>query len=436
MRIALLSLCAGVVLAACATTPTETTHGADWREAASRQVLVTLAAPPRFQRVAPRARAYRGLQTYSMSRHVKRAASRLATSYGLKQVADWPIAPLGVHCVVFEVPPGRSTAQAIAALSSDADVESAQPMNLFEVLTTNYDDPYLHLQHGVLAMQVEQAHQWTSGKGIDVAVVDTGVDVNHPELKDHIAHAKNFVPHQPNVFDTDIHGTAVAGVIASAANNGVGIVGVAPDVRILALKACWHATTARDGAYCSSFTLAQAISVAIERNADVINLSLGGPQDPILRRLIAKAAERGAIVVAAGRRDDGQPGFPSSLSEVIAVHAAESGSFSSNGLSAPGVDILTTTPDGRFDFLSGSSLAAAHVSGVVALLLERDRDLSAAGLVRLLESTSQAASERVSNAAQIVNACTAVAELIGAEGCPTPLLAQEPDSPNGAYFSN
>ncbi|MGI9301289.1 MAG: S8 family serine peptidase [Gammaproteobacteria bacterium] len=435
MRIAMPASCASLVLAACATTPSKNTPGADWREAVARQVLVTLVAPPRFQRVGPRARTYGRPGAYSMSRHVKRAAARLATSYGLTQVADWPIAPLGVHCVVFEVPPGRSTAQAIAALSGDADVEIAQPMNLFEVLSTSYDDPYLHLQHGVLAMQVEHAHQWTSGKGVDVAVVDTGIDTGHPELKDHIAHTRNFVSHQPDVFDTDVHGTAVAGVIASAANNGVGIVGVAPDVRILALKACWQ--TRRDGAYCSSFTLAQAISFAIERGADVINLSLGGPPDPILRRLIARAAEGGAIIVAAGgKHDDDNGDFPSSLSEVIAVHAAESEGGSRSRLSAPGVDILTTMPDGRFDFMSGSSLAAAHVSGVVALLLERDRELSPGGLVRLLTDTSQAAPERVSNAVQIVNACTAVAELIGAEECPVPLLAHERDSPPGAYLSN
>jgi len=152
-------------------------------------------------------------------------------------------------------------------------------------------------------------------------------------------------------FAQDRHGTAVAGVIGARANNNEGIFGVAPGADLLGIKACWHSTAGGLEARCSSWTLAKAIDFAVINGTRVINLSLGGPPDPLLTRLIAKAIERGATVVAAAMDGADAPGFPASLPLVIGVVASDSHNDVRGGdgnraamLVAPGVEIRTTTP--------------------------------------------------------------------------------------------
>jgi len=166
----------------------------------------------------------------------------------------------------------------------------------------------------------------------------------------------------------EVHGTAVAGIIAAQADNHVGIVGVAPLARLLALRACWQ--VAPSDTRCSSLTLALALSAALEHHAQIVNLSLGGPPDRLVQRLIEAAQSRGITVVAA--RDDAVPGggFPASLPGVIAVGSAAAGGIAHDGVTAPGTDVLSTLPGSRWGIVSGSSYAAAHVSGLVALLIE------------------------------------------------------------------
>ena len=152
----------------------------------------------------------------------------------------------------------------------------------------------------------------------------------------------------------------------------------------MALRACWESSTGGSGT-CNSFTLAKALAFVVDRRPDVLNLSLTGPSDALLERLIDVVLERGVTVVAAHERTS--EGFPGSLPGVVVVESAGQSPNSRRGLiPAPGLDILTTVPGAAFDFVSGSSFAAAHVSGVVALLLERDRGLTAAEIHQLLMS--------------------------------------------------
>jgi subtilisin family serine protease len=229
----------------------------------------------------------------------------------------------------------------------------------------------------------------------------------------------------------------VAGVIAADANNGQGIVGVAPQSEILALKACWQDPPDSRQAVCNSYTLAQAVDFALREGAQVLNLSLAGPEDPLLARLLEKALKKGVAVVAA-RPDDGGEDFPASLAGVLGVRSSgPSGSLraadgtveTAAALAAPGVDVLTTVPRGTYDFFTGSSIAAAQVSGVVALLLERRPDLSPAAVVALIQETAQPVTATASTGTngaeprhegsdgQIVDACRALARLLGQGAC-------------------
>lgn len=338
--------------------------------------------------------------------------------YDLRPVALWPIESLGVPCVLLEAPGGRDPAALAERLAADPRVESAQPVFRFEVLAQGgdgYDDPYAQLQHAARDLRVSAAHRRATGRGVRVAVVDTGVDFSHPDLVDRVVGVRDFVSRESrgdSTFTADVHGTGIAGVIAASANNAVGIVGVAPEAEILAVKACWPTTDDPRKASCDSYTLAQGLDFAIDQDSRVINLSLTGPRDPLLARLVGAALERGITVVAAstGRR---APGFPASETGVLAIGTAPTDSLpglQGAPLTAPGVDILTTVPRQGYDFLSGSSLAAAHVSGVVALLLERSPDLTPAEIGDSLTRTAHASNP---HGAVVVDACAALADSLG-----------------------
>src|SRR5262249_57355971 len=140
----------------------------------------------------------------------------------------------------------------------------------------------------------------------------------HPDLEGRIAKTATFVQGGEKSFSEDLHGTAVAGIIAADADNHIGIFGVAPEAQIMVAKACWHRAPTAVEAVCSSWALARALDFAIAGDAQVLNLSLGGPADPLLARLIAKAVDRGATVVAAGVGGGGPaPGLSGSLHPVL-----------------------------------------------------------------------------------------------------------------------
>jgi subtilisin family serine protease len=253
------------------------------------------------------------------------------------------------------------------------------------------------------------------------------MDTQHPDLAGRVVSKEDLVRHDFRGFAQDLHGTAVGGVIAAAANNSVGIVGVAPEARLLALKACWYPETSeaagagQDVARCNSFTLARAIAAAIDGEAQVINMSLTGPADPLLERLLQAAMKRGIHVIAAA---DDDSSFPASMQGIIGVQMAEDvGADSSRAyVRAPGREILTLRPAAHYDFESGSSIAAANVTGVVALLLQHRAQLSSQEIRALLESSTSHVAIQENAPDRTIDACAAVATLLAAKGCQQQLV--------------
>lgn len=228
---------------------------------------------------------------------------------------------------------------------------------------------------------MRELHAITTGKGIRVAVIDSGVAIDHPDLQGQIAVTRNFVDDRGNVAEA--HGTAVAGIIAAREGNDLGIVGIAPQARLLALRACWQAGAAT--AACSSFTLAQALQFAIYARAQVLNLSLSGPHDRLLERLLDVALARGISVVGAVDAQARDGGFPASHPGVIAVDGMTASSPAAL-VRAETDGIPTTLPDGGWGLVSGASFATAQVSRLVALVRQRSPDLSPAQLLAALAS--------------------------------------------------
>jgi len=353
----------------------------------------------------------------------QRAASMLADlkqNYRLREVAGWPIKPLGLYCAVLEPPPGVAREELLKSLAGDARVQLAQPLQDFAVYADKpaaagaYNDPYANLQHGFVDTQASAAQRFSQGQGVDVAVVDTGVDTRHPELEGRIRAVHNLVDEDAAAFDRDHHGTEVAGIIVANSNNRQGIVGMAPKAMLSIYKACWYPPAPQAGARCNSLTLAKALAAILDTNARIINLSLGGPADPLLNRLLLLLLSQGRIVVAAMPPGGDVHQFPDNAPGVLVVRASGAGAPPPGVLSAPGNDILTTQPGGEYDFSSGSSMAAAHVSGIAALLLSLSPNLDAHTVHDLLLSSS-----KVSGGALQVNAAAAVeAEVAAADGKP------------------
>jgi subtilisin family serine protease len=361
-------------------------------------------------------RGYDAVADYGATARARETLHAVEREYGLREVNAWPIGPLQIHCAVLEIPSGADRSQLLADLSKDRRVKLTQPLQTFATRTEDYNDPYVGLQRGFQQMDVADAHPLSRGEGVKVAIIDTGVDTQHPDLLGSIAAAVNFVDADDAQFRRDRHGTEMAGVIAAVANNREGIVGVAPNARLFVFKACWQSHADADAARCNSFTLARALTAAFDAHAQVVNLSLAGPDDPLLGDLIREGEHRGVLFVgAAPHTADVQAGLLHQAG-VIEVASAESHSAIDTVLYAPGREILTLLPGGHYDFASGASIATAQVSGVVALMLAKNPALSAASAYRLLHDTSSSLATADGGVGGI-DACAAVVTLVGQGTC-------------------
>lgn len=392
--------------------------------APDRYIVAGIDNPPALSaaRAGSSPRGYDVIGTYGPSPRALRLLQAVEKDYGLIEVGAWAIQPLHMHCAVLQIASGQDRDALLAAMARDPRVRLAQPLQTFQTRTQGYNDPYVGLQSGFHTMDVADAHAMSRGEGIRIAVVDTGADVNHPDLRERIAKTVNVVDHDERQFIRDRHGTEVAGIIAAAANNRQGIVGVAPAARLVLIKACWQLHEDADPATCNSFTLARGLVAALDAGAQVVNLSLAGPSDPLLRSLIEAGLQRGVLFVGAAPAGiaSATDGF---LDRTGAIEVASLGSprQADARLYAPGREILTLLPGGRYDFASGASLATAHVTGAVALILAHHPRTSAATMQRLLQQSGdgfvQAGGEEIRTG---VDACAALAASLGGGHCRHP----------------
>ena len=251
-----------------------------------------------------------------------------------------------------------------------------------EVLEVQSVTPVQKVDWGVSMVQAPQMWSMTKGDGIKVAVFDTGVDFNHPDLIGNWVKGVNFTTSDINdVMDRQGHGSHCAGVIAGT-DNDFGIVGVAPNVKLYGVKVLG------DNGSGSINAIVKGIDWAIAEKIDIISMSLGTSADPgpALHDAIKRARAAGIVIVAATGNENTTCGWPAAYPEVIAVGAVDQSfgraNFSNFGeavdVAAPGVDILSTYPGNRYAKLSGTSMATPMVAGVVALVQTFCRNMGVA----------------------------------------------------------
>jgi subtilisin family serine protease len=267
-------------------------------------------------------------------------------------------------------------------------------------------------QYVVSKMHLLEAHRISSGDDVLVAVIDSQIDTKHPDLAGVIADQYDVIGTPPVAHS---HGTAMAGAIAAHSK----LVGVAPKVRLLAVRAF-----AGEGASAQSttFSILKGIDWAASKKARVVNMSFAGPADGLVREMLGKANARGIVLIAAvgnaGPRSP--PLFPAAYPHVIGITATDADDQlmpqANRGpqvvAAAPGVEILAPAPGGSYQVTSGTSVAAAHASGVAALLLARRPNLSSNDVRRILTRTAHAvAGARNDTGAGVIDALGAVNSL-------------------------
>jgi subtilisin family serine protease len=379
-------------------------------DAAQRQVLLMLkVAPAHYTPGGRYGDDYANAPGRVARRHL---ADAIAREHGLVLRDEWPMPALGVDCFVLDAADHATAVRQAGALAADPRVESAEAMQVFHALgapESPVTDPLYAVQPVARAWHLDELHAHATGKGVRVAVVDSGVARDHPDLRGQVALSRDFVSRQDNNPGGEAHGTEVAGIIAAIGGNGLGIVGIAPQARLLALRACWE----RGGgaaAACSSFTLAQALQFAIDSRVQVLNLSLTGPSDHLLARLLDVALARGISIVGAVDASAPDGGFPASHPGVLAVDGLTNIARIAS-VRAPSDGIPATRADGSWGLVSGTSFAAAQVSGLVALVRQENPRLGPAQLLTAMAPTRTVLSP--TERPRAINACAVMQRASG-----------------------
>jgi hypothetical protein len=317
-------------------------------------------------------------------------AEAVGRRHGLRRISSQAFPLIGATMGLFQITDGRSYETASSDFATADGVISVQ--RDFRYLLQEQKagqaegDP---AQYALAKLRLPEAHTLAHGANVLVAVIDSGIDVRHPELANSVADSFDALgtgegPH--------MHGTGIAGAIASHAR----LMGAAPSARLIAIRAFGQGSV---GVESSSFVILKSLDHAVSHHAQVINMSFAGPKDPLIERAVSAVASRGIVMIAASGNAGAKspPLYPAANPHVIAVSATDAKDklfeASNRGnyiaLAAPGAEIFLPAPDQKYQITSGTSFSAAYVSGVAALMLERNPALKPDDLRAILTRTAR-----------------------------------------------
>jgi len=316
-------------------------------------------------------------------------ADELARRHRLERIGSQNFPLIGATIGLFRIVDRRTVETVGRELAADG-VRSVQA-NFRYVLqdqqaASTEGDP---AQYALLKLRLPQAHTLAHGANVTIAVIDSGIDIRHPELANAIAVSFDALGSKEGPH---VHGTGIAGAIVSHAR----LMGSAPAARILAIRAFG---VAPGGAESTSFVILKGLDYAAANGAQIVNMSFAGPKDALIERGIAAAAAKGIVMVAAAGNagPKSPPLYPAANANVIAVSATDAQdklfAASNRGghiaVAAPGVDIFLPAPDEKYQMTSGTSFSAAYVSGLAALMLERNPALNPGEVRAILMKTAR-----------------------------------------------
>jgi Subtilase family len=317
-------------------------------------------------------------------------ADELARRHGLARVESLNFPLLGATIGLFRITDGRSMQVVSRELATDTSFRAVQLNFRYKLQEQKAalieGDP---AQYALLKLRLPEAHTLAHGDNVTIAVIDSGIDVKHPEFANAIADSFDALGSKEGPH---VHGTGIAGAIVAHAR----LMGSAPAARILAIRAFG---VAPNGAESTSFVVLKGLDYAAAHGAQIVNMSFAGPKDGLIERGIAAVAARGIVMIAAAGNagPKSPPLYPAANPNVIAVSATDaqdklfmaSNRGSHIAVSAPGVDIFLPAPDEKYQMTSGTSFSAAYVSGLAALMLERNPALKPDELRAILMRTAR-----------------------------------------------
>jgi subtilisin family serine protease len=312
----------------------------------------------------------------------------LAQQQKIQKLGSTEISLLNTRIYRWRITDGRPVATVVAALNADNRIAGANFNRIFSLQQNlaSAGPP----QYAAEKMKLTDVHRLTRGENVLVALIDSGADASHPELKGAIAETFDAVGGK---FEPHAHGTGMAGAMVGQAL----LNGVAPKARILNVRA--FAPTGGPSENGTTFDVVRGMDWAAQKGARVFNLSFAGPQDQLMSRAIQAAIKRGIVVVAAAGNagPKSPPLFPGAERGVIAVTSTDAadgiGPFANRGdyvtVAAPGVDILLPAPKKAYTVSSGTSVSAAYVSGMAALLISRHPDAQPKEIAAVLAASAK-----------------------------------------------
>ncbi len=331
-----------------------------------REVLIEFDGNPGEDQVAALARRFRLTRTQSQN-----LPTLNSTFYRWRLADDRPVDDV------------------VRDLNTSGDVKSAQRNSIFRLQESQGDVQKPLQQYALASLRLPEAHALSRGADVRVAVIDSGIDVGHPEIAGAIESSFDALGGSEG---SHAHGTGIAGIIAGHQR----LTGTTPSARIIAIRAFG---AQKSGAQSTSFVVLKSLDYAIAHGAQIINMSFAGPRDAAIARGLGIAASKGiTLVAAAGNAGPTSPPlYPGADRNVIAVTATDQSDHlfaqANRGgyvaIAAPGVDVLTALPDGKYDVSSGTSMSAAFVSGVAALMLSRTGDLTPCDLRAALSNSAR-----------------------------------------------
>jgi subtilisin family serine protease len=314
---------------------------------------------------------------------------RFAGDFDLEPTRDFIMSGLGLRVHLMRIADGADIDKVFERASADERPLWVQKNSVFYSSVGDAGGQQYALQqiHADAA-----AAAASGGAGVTIGLVDSGVDVNHESLRG--AHIKGIDVVDNDAVDAETHGTVIASILVGQGP----LHGVAPAANLVAVRAFREVDAKVGAAESSSFLLSLGIDTAVRNGAQVINLSLTGPQDKLVSQMINETLMHkvGVIAAAGNEGPKAGPAYPGAQDGVIAVTAtdvkdrlykqANRGDYIS--VAAPGVDILGAKPGGAYDFFSGTSMATGYVTGVAALLMARDKDISVTQLRKAVEASA------------------------------------------------